>query len=145
MWFWAVNEMTELVSRMPAPQFGDESSWVRGSELIQGQAVPVFRYDWCKMSSRAPGSRQSPHTRRRGCQPYAQAAFNPSHEDSWYSYLLETELTPVPTSSGNWTLYLPACIIAPQPTTVLCPHSSSFKGTVFSQMPFIAALSWLCP
>jgi hypothetical protein len=28
MWFWPVNEMTELVSGMPAPQFGDESSWV---------------------------------------------------------------------------------------------------------------------
>jgi hypothetical protein len=26
MWFWPVNEMTELVSGMPAPQFGDESS-----------------------------------------------------------------------------------------------------------------------
>jgi hypothetical protein len=36
MWFWPVNEMTELVSGMPAAQFGDESSWVRGSELVQG-------------------------------------------------------------------------------------------------------------
>jgi hypothetical protein len=26
MWFWPVNEMTEPVSGMPAPQFGDESS-----------------------------------------------------------------------------------------------------------------------
>jgi hypothetical protein len=39
MLFWSVNEMTEL-TRMPAPQFGDESSWVRGSELVQ--VVPVF-------------------------------------------------------------------------------------------------------
>jgi hypothetical protein len=26
MWFWRVNEMTELVSGMPALHFGDESS-----------------------------------------------------------------------------------------------------------------------
>jgi hypothetical protein len=26
MWFWPVNEMTEPVSGMPAPQLGDESS-----------------------------------------------------------------------------------------------------------------------
>jgi hypothetical protein len=30
--------MTELVSGMPAPQFGDESSRVRGSELVQGSS-----------------------------------------------------------------------------------------------------------
>jgi hypothetical protein len=35
MWFWPVNEMTELVSGMPAPQCGDESSRTRGSELHQ--------------------------------------------------------------------------------------------------------------
>jgi hypothetical protein len=26
MWFWLASEMIELVSGMPAPQFGDESS-----------------------------------------------------------------------------------------------------------------------
>jgi hypothetical protein len=26
MWFWPVNAMIELVSGMPVPQFGDESS-----------------------------------------------------------------------------------------------------------------------
>jgi hypothetical protein len=39
MRFWPVNEineMTELVSCMPTPQFGDESSWMRGSELVEG-------------------------------------------------------------------------------------------------------------
>jgi hypothetical protein len=41
MWFWPVNEMTELVSGMPAPQFGDESSSVRGSELAQGSSGSV--------------------------------------------------------------------------------------------------------
>jgi hypothetical protein len=30
-----VNEMIELVSSLPAPQFGDESSRVRRSELVQ--------------------------------------------------------------------------------------------------------------
>jgi hypothetical protein len=40
MCFWPVNEMTELVSGMTAPQFGDESSL---SVSIKIQAVPVFR------------------------------------------------------------------------------------------------------
>jgi hypothetical protein len=35
---WGVNEMIELASGIPAPQFGDESSWVRGSELVQGSS-----------------------------------------------------------------------------------------------------------
>jgi hypothetical protein len=35
MLFWHVNEIIEPVSGMPAPQFGDESSWVWGSELVQ--------------------------------------------------------------------------------------------------------------
>jgi hypothetical protein len=40
MWFRPVNEATELVSGMPAPQFGDEDqSW------FKVQAVPVFRFD----------------------------------------------------------------------------------------------------
>jgi hypothetical protein len=38
MWFWPVNEMIELVSGMPAPQFGDKSSSVRGSELVQSSS-----------------------------------------------------------------------------------------------------------
>jgi hypothetical protein len=43
MLFWPVNKMIQVVSDMPAPQFGDESSSVQGSELVQ--AVPVFRFD----------------------------------------------------------------------------------------------------
>jgi hypothetical protein len=31
MWFWHVHEMAELVSGIPAPHFGDESSWMRES------------------------------------------------------------------------------------------------------------------
>jgi hypothetical protein len=38
LWFWPVNEMIELVSGMPAPQFGEESSWVWGSEMAQGSS-----------------------------------------------------------------------------------------------------------
>jgi hypothetical protein len=38
MWFRPVNEMIELVSGIPAPQFGDYSYWVRGSELVQGSS-----------------------------------------------------------------------------------------------------------
>jgi hypothetical protein len=38
MWACPVNETTELVSGMAAPQFEDESSWVRGSELVQGSS-----------------------------------------------------------------------------------------------------------
>jgi hypothetical protein len=41
MWFWPVNETTELVSGMPAPQFGDESSRVRGSGMVQGSRGSV--------------------------------------------------------------------------------------------------------
>jgi hypothetical protein len=41
MWFWPVNEMIELVSGMPAPQFGDESSLSEGSELVQGSSGSV--------------------------------------------------------------------------------------------------------
>jgi hypothetical protein len=53
MWFWLVNEIIELVSGMPAPQFVDESSWVRGSELVQGSRCSCVSF-WCKMSSRTP-------------------------------------------------------------------------------------------
>ena len=34
MCFWPVNEMIELDSGTSAPQFEDESSWVRGSGLV---------------------------------------------------------------------------------------------------------------
>jgi hypothetical protein len=42
MWFCPVNEITEPVSGMPAPQFGDESSLVRGSELVRGSSGSFF-------------------------------------------------------------------------------------------------------
>jgi hypothetical protein len=38
MWFWPVSEMSELASDMPAPQFGEESSWLLGSELVRGSS-----------------------------------------------------------------------------------------------------------
>jgi hypothetical protein len=41
MLFWAINEITELVSGMPEPQFRDESSWMRESGLVQGSSGSV--------------------------------------------------------------------------------------------------------
>jgi hypothetical protein len=38
LWFWPVNKMIELVCGMPTPQVEDESSWVRGSDLVQGSS-----------------------------------------------------------------------------------------------------------
>jgi hypothetical protein len=55
MWFWPVNEMTELVSGIPAPQFRDESSWMRDQSWFKVQAIPVFRFDWRKILSRTRG------------------------------------------------------------------------------------------
>jgi hypothetical protein len=49
MWFRPVNEMSELVSVIPAPQIGEEFSWVWRSELIQ--KFKLFR----KKSLRTPG------------------------------------------------------------------------------------------
>jgi hypothetical protein len=49
MWVLPVNEMIELVSVMPAPRFGDESSWVQESELDQS-----LRW-FLKMSSHTAG------------------------------------------------------------------------------------------
>jgi hypothetical protein len=60
-------------------------------------------------------------------QPYAPAAYYPQ-ENSWHSFLLETESTPEleelrkfikSTSSGIRTGDLPACRIVPQPITLL--------------------------
>jgi hypothetical protein len=42
MWFWPVSEMIELVSGMPAHQFGKESSEVLALELVQSLTVPCF-------------------------------------------------------------------------------------------------------
>jgi hypothetical protein len=70
MWVWPVKEMTELVSGMPAPKFYDESSWVRGLELVQGSSGSFFRFDircvrvFPKMCSRTPGG-----TRTQGWRP----------------------------------------------------------------------------
>jgi hypothetical protein len=36
MWFWPVIDKIEIVSGMPAPQFGIDSKWVQGSEQVQG-------------------------------------------------------------------------------------------------------------
>jgi hypothetical protein len=70
--------------------------------------------------------RPSANRQRQGCQPYVPAAFH-TQEDSWYSFLLEAELTPgqlkglgklkKSTSSRTWTSNLLACSIVPQPTS----------------------------
>jgi hypothetical protein len=52
MWLWHVNNKTELVSDLPAPQFGDE-----GRSRFKVQAVPAFRFDLCKVRSHTPGVR----------------------------------------------------------------------------------------
>jgi hypothetical protein len=54
MWFWPVNEMTELVSGMPAPQFGDESS-----ECEKIRAGSKFKR-FVKMSSRNSWGTRTP-------------------------------------------------------------------------------------
>jgi hypothetical protein len=42
-----------LLFGMPAPQFGDESSWVRGSELVQGSSGCTVSF-WFDMFPRTP-------------------------------------------------------------------------------------------
>jgi hypothetical protein len=53
MWFSPINETTELVSGMPAPQLGDESLPVRGSELVQGWSGPCW---YKRISHTSPGN-----------------------------------------------------------------------------------------
>jgi hypothetical protein len=90
--------MTEPVSGMPAPQLGDESSWVRGSELVQGSSSSVFRPDWCKIISRTPGWRPLYLDYRLtdggevvGLSCRLAALYVP--EDSWYLFLLQYKTT----------------------------------------------------
>jgi hypothetical protein len=59
MWFWPVNGMIELVSGMPAPQYGDESS-CEDQSRFKVQAVPMFRFDWRKILSLTLGGTRTP-------------------------------------------------------------------------------------
>jgi hypothetical protein len=61
-------------------------------KVIPEQAVETLRV---AIGWGSPFFRHSAHRWRQGCQPYAPAAFYPQ-EDSWYSFLLETEPTPGP-------------------------------------------------
>jgi hypothetical protein len=61
MWFWPVNEMFELVSDMPAPQFGDESSWVQEAELVQSLGVSCVSF-WLIWDVFAYPPKMSSHT-----------------------------------------------------------------------------------
>jgi hypothetical protein len=71
--------MIELVSGMPAPRFGDESSWVLGSELVQGWSGSCVSFDWFeifrvspKMSSPISGGTFTPGWRplSRKCESF---------------------------------------------------------------------------
>jgi hypothetical protein len=74
MWLWPVNEMIKLVSGMPAAQFGDESFWVRGSELVQSSSVSVRWFRLLQVEDRC--FRQSAHTWLWG-EPYVPPALYP--------------------------------------------------------------------
>jgi hypothetical protein len=41
MWFWPVNEMTELVSGIPTPEFGSNLRECEDKSRFKVQAVPV--------------------------------------------------------------------------------------------------------
>jgi hypothetical protein len=45
MWLWTVNEMIELVSGMPTPQFGDDLRECEDKSWFKVQAVLVLRFD----------------------------------------------------------------------------------------------------
>jgi hypothetical protein len=86
----------------------------------------------------------SAHRWHQGCQPYAPADFYPQ-EDSWYSFLLEAELTPgrlegfgklkKSTSSGIRTGDLPVCSIVSQPTTLpRAPKSIGSDSNVMDEV-----------
>jgi hypothetical protein len=88
----------EPVSGMPAPQFWDESSWVRGSDLVQGPSgsFRFFPLDWCKLFSCAPGWRpltvlDNLLTDGGEVVSLTRRPRFTSREYSWYSVLLETE------------------------------------------------------
>jgi len=79
-------------------------------------------------------TRQSAHEGGKGWQLYAPAAFTP-RKYSWYSFLLEAELTPGHSAAGRIKSMknpndhietrnhdLPACSAVPQPTAP--PHTS---------------------
>jgi hypothetical protein len=84
---------------------------------------------------------QSVHRWRWGCQPYAPGALHPQ-EDSWYSFLLEADLTQGHSAAGriksserlndlirNWTRELPTCSIVPQPITLVIVLICGFSCT----------------
>jgi hypothetical protein len=61
LWLWPVNEMIELVSGLPAPEFEDESFWLQGSELVQGSDDSERRFRVPpKMSSRTLSGMHTP-------------------------------------------------------------------------------------
>jgi hypothetical protein len=49
------TEMNEPVSGMPAPNSGRNLRECEDQSWLKLQAVPVFRFECCKMFSRTPG------------------------------------------------------------------------------------------
>jgi hypothetical protein len=49
------NKMNELVSGVPAAQFETNLRECEDQNWLKVQAVPVFRFELCKMISRTPG------------------------------------------------------------------------------------------
>jgi hypothetical protein len=84
MLFWPSNEMNEIVSGMPARQFGDEYSRVRGSELIQGSSMGFVLIDvrsFCvppKISLLIPRGTRIPGWKNTGleCSEFAKEGTN---------------------------------------------------------------------
>jgi hypothetical protein len=60
MWFWPDNKMIELVSGCQYLNLGINLREGEDQSLFTVQAVPLFRYDWCKMSSRTRGGSHTP-------------------------------------------------------------------------------------
>jgi hypothetical protein len=107
-----------------------------------GVRVPLVEYH-C--------SRQLDHRWRWGCQPHTLAARYPQ-EDSWYSFLLEAELTQGHSVAGrirsieksndiaNRTRDLPACSIVPQPT--MLQHTPRCLKLIYNLM--YETVEWKC-
>jgi hypothetical protein len=87
MWFWPVDEMTELVSSMPAPQFGDESPLsvrIRDGSRFKRFLCFVLTDVRCSRIPQVENhySRKSAQTAMRLSALRADCALTP--KDSWY-------------------------------------------------------------
>jgi hypothetical protein len=80
MWLWPVHDINQRVSGMPSPQFGNESSWIRGSELVQRASGCVRSFHvFPKMSSSIPGVRV-PHVKDHCTRQIKYSDINKSNQ-----------------------------------------------------------------